>query len=196
MQNDLHEARAVQADERVRDHSASHEQKSKQIWADNRETKNLDAASESRSVDDSVVGIPFPVSESILSDCAKSPSRACGPNKALLEKMAGEPREEPWASLSERAIRDLVMLEPGTARPRPVTYTIRNLECRKSICFVETASHMEGFHSQFFYFERANELTAGYAIDSRETKEDGTKMHVTLLPVLRRTLLRNIYGVP
>lgn len=181
----------------MRDHSASQERNSTQTGADNRaEPKKLDAAFESRSVDDSVVGIPFPVSKSILSDCAKSPSHACGPNKALLEKMAEEPREEPWASLSERAIRDFVKLEPGTDRPRSVAYTIRNLECRKSICFVETASHMKGFHSQLFYFERANELTAGYSLGSHETKEDGTRVYVTLLPVVRRTLLRAIYGVP
>jgi len=145
-----------------------------------------DIAPEVRSVDHSVVGQPFAVSESILLACKKSPRRGgCEPGIPLLEKMAKEPREEPWASSAEQAIRALVELEPGTDRPRPMTYTIRNLECRKSICFVETASIMEGFHTNRFYFERENRLRAGYSMFSSETKEDGNKVYVTLLPVVR-----------
>jgi hypothetical protein len=139
----------------------------------------------SKSLDDSVVGQPFLVSESILTAC-KTPRRlGCEPSLPLLGKMAEEPREEPWASWAERAIRALVELEPGTDRPREVNYTIRNLECRKTICFVETASHMKVFSTQFLYFEWDGRLKAGYHMFSTETKEDGTTVFVTLLPVMR-----------
>lgn len=145
-----------------------------------------DTASEAFSIDYSFVSQPFPVSESILAACGKSrPQRACELNKLLLAEFTGEPREEPWASSVERAIRALVELEPGTERPRAMTHTIRALECRRTICFVETASIMEAFHTQFFYFERHNRLHAGYSMSASEIKQDGNKVYVTLLPVVR-----------
>jgi hypothetical protein len=151
----------------------------------------MDAAHASRAVDFSVIGIPFPVSESIVAACDPAPGKyrnsACEPDKKLLAEMAEEPREEPWATSAERAIRALVELEPGTEMPRAVTtYTIRALECRTSICFVETASIMGGFHTQFYYFEKTSGLRAEYAVDSVETDELGTKVHVTLYPFTRR----------
>lgn len=179
-------ARVVPADEdRTRDHAAT-QIPSKTGGRNQEDVDALGTTPESGFVDESVVGQPLPVSESILARCAKSPGGACEPNKALLAKMAEEPREEPWASAAERAIRALVELEPGTERPRSITFTIRALECRRTICFVETASHMEAFHTQFFYFESANELNAKYSMFSSETKSDGTEVYVTLLPVVRR----------
>jgi hypothetical protein len=144
------------------------------------------AGAPSPDTDFSVVGHPFPASESILAACGKAnPQRSCEPNKKLLADMAQEPREEPWATLAERAIRALVELEPGTERPREVTYTIRALECRTSICFVETASIMGAFTTQLYYFEKSNGLTAQYSIDSSETDPYGNKVHVTLWPFVR-----------
>lgn len=146
-------------------------------------------APEVASLDDSVVGQSFPVSESIIATCKKSPWRSgCEPGMPLLAKFTEEPREEPWASSAEQAIHALVEREPQTNTPRSTTFTIRNLECRASICFVETASHMEGFHPRLFYFERENRLKAGYSIFSSETKVDGTDVYVTLLPVVRTAL--------
>lgn len=146
-------------------------------------------ALEAQGVDFSVVGQPFPVSASILADCeSKSgmrPSLWCGPDKKLLGEMAEEPREEPWASAAERSIRALVQLEPGTDRPRSVTHTMRNLECRKSICFLETSSIMGGFATQLYYFEKTSGLRAEYPIDAVEIAEDGTEVHVTLWPFVR-----------
>ena len=177
----------VKADDRTQ-HVATTKAKEPIDTGANEQTKPAAAgiASYPASVDESVVGQPFPVSQSILAVCEQdSRGTFCEPNKALLAKMAEEPREEPWASAAERAIRALVELEPGTDRPRAVTFTIRNLECRKTLCFVETASHMAAFHTQFFHFERDNRLRAGYASFSREIKADGTEVRVTLLPVLR-----------
>ena len=141
-----------------------------------------------QGVDYDVVGHPFPVSESILAACGPLDSnhaRSCTPNIKLLKEMAEEPREEPWATAAEQTIRALVELEPGTERPRDVTYTIRALECRTSICFVETASIMGGFATQLYYFEKTSGLTAQYATDSTETDASGNKVHVTLWPFVR-----------
>jgi hypothetical protein len=109
------------------------------------------------------------------------------PDKKLLDEMAEEPREEPWATMAERSIRALVELElePGTELPREVTYTIRALECRTSICVLETASIMGGFATELYYFEKTSGLTAQYAIHSTETDESGNKVHVSLRPFAR-----------
>jgi hypothetical protein len=139
-----------------------------------------------QSADSSVVGHPFPVSESILAACERAnPSKWCTPNKKLLDEMAEEPREEPWATMAERAIRALVELEPGTEMPRAVTYTIRALECRTSICFVETTSIMGAFYTQLYYFEETSGLTAQYSISGTETDASGNKVYVTLWPFER-----------
>lgn len=140
-------------------------------------------------VDFSVVGHPFPVSESILTACgpkpAPGPSSWCERNRKFLDEMAEEPREEPWATAAEGAIRALVELEPGTERPRTVTYTVRALECRTSICFVETASVMGWFSTELYRFEKTSGLTAQYAIHSAETDAYGTNVYVTLWPFER-----------
>lgn len=141
-------------------------------------------------VDFSVVGQPFPVSESVLAECRPKPgmhpSSSCEPNKKLLDEMAEEPREDTWASAAEQSIRALVEFEPGTERPRPVTYTIRNLECRRSICFLEAASTMSMFATELYFFEKTSGLRAGYAIHSREINEHGGTVHVSLWPFVRK----------
>jgi hypothetical protein len=143
-----------------------------------------------QEIDFSVVGSAFPVSESILAACdptrhAYGTDSSCEPNRKFLAEFAGEPREEPWATYAERAIRALVELEPGTDTPRAVTYTIRALECRTSICFVETASIIDWFGTQLYYFEKTSGLTAQYPIFSTETDPSGNKVRVTLWPFVR-----------
>jgi hypothetical protein len=136
-----------------------------------------------QGVDANVVGRAFQVSESILRECERKlgtqPWLSCEPNKKLLEDMAEEPRDEPWASSAERAIRALVEQEPGN-------FTIRALECRSSICFVETASLMGGFHPQLYSFEKNGGLRAGYQIHSSELDELGSKTYVTLYPFVKK----------
>ena len=121
------------------------------------EARSLDPDN-AQSIDFSVVGRPCPVSECILAACKSTggsrPSRWCAPDEKLLDDMAGEPRDEPWAATAEQAIRALVELDPRTQLPRDTTYTIRALECRTSICFLETASIVGGFGTQFYYFEK------------------------------------------
>jgi hypothetical protein len=144
-----------------------------------------------QGVDFSVVGSAFPVSESILAACdptrhAYGTDSSCEPNRKFLAEFAGEPREEPWATYGERAIRALVELEPGTVTPRAVTYTIRAVECRTSICFLETASNMGAFTTQLYYFEKTSGLRAASAIHSSELDEHGTEVRVTFWPFVRK----------
>lgn len=134
-------------------------------------------------VDRSVAGHAFPVSASIIAECEPvpgwRPSHACRPNRKLLEAMAEEPREEPWASAAEQAIRELLAQQP-------TTYTIRALECRTSLCFMEVASEMQAFSSRWYDFETKGPLTAGFSISSSETAEYGTRVYVTQLPFVRK----------
>lgn len=140
--------------------------------------------------DFSVVGQPVPVSESILTACESTQNsvklRHCRTMRKLRDAMTEEPREEPWASDTEQAIRTLVELEPGTGYPRAVTYTIRALECRRSICFLETASIIESFHTELSDFERNRDLRAEYSINSIEIDEPGNHVHVTLYPFCKK----------
>jgi hypothetical protein len=135
------------------------------------------------SVDLSYVGQPFPVSESIRAICDSWLS--CKSNKKLLADMAREPREEPWATEAERTIRTLVSIDPATKTPRETTFTIRALECRQSICFLEAASIMEGFHTELYDFEKTSGLKAGDSIHGSEIDADGTKVYVSLWPFVR-----------
>jgi len=144
--------------------------------------------SERTGNDFGVIGRGFPISDSVLAACesASTASRWCDANRKLLSEMAKEPRNEPWATQAEQAIRALVELEPGTQTPRSITYTIRALECRSSICFVETASTLEGFRTQLYDFEKTSGLRAEYPVYGYETDEYGSKVCVTLWPFLRR----------
>ena len=136
-----------------------------------------------RQDDRSVDARGFPVSASILASCefrdGSRPMHSCETNKKLLDAMADEPRNEPWASSAESAIRALVEQESGK-------FTIHALECRSSICFVETGSLLEGFHSPFYQFEKRSGLRAGFPIHGSETIADGSKVYVTLYPFSRK----------
>lgn len=137
---------------------------------------------EAPRVDAGVVGRPFPVSDSIRTACARKQSyqqNECDAAAALVAVMSNEPREDPWATIAEKAIRDLVEREPGK-------FAIRGLECRTSICFVETASIFDGLHRRLYPFEKNSGLRAEYAVDSSETDESGATVHVTLWPFVRR----------
>jgi hypothetical protein len=77
-----------------------------------------------------VIGRPFPVSASVISGCK---SAGCPRVDEYLSQFAQEPRDLAWASDMEIALRNYV-----TASQPDVT--IRNVECRTSVCFIEVAS--------------------------------------------------------
>lgn len=82
------------------------------------------------------VGQPFPVSESVESQCRSNPSPGageCSNVRDLLEEMSRETRDQGWAPAVESTLRAHVMQKLEGAR-------IRALECRSSLCAVEVAS--------------------------------------------------------
>jgi len=81
-------------------------------------------------LDDTVIGRPFPVSKSVKDPCRIGP---CLEVVQLLSKMAKEPRDLAWAADFEARLGEIVMAAHGE-------FTIRAIECRRSLCAVEVAS--------------------------------------------------------
>ena len=132
----------------------------------------------------SVADQPFAVSKSVAEACKPAKpgvfrQSACDRANHLLAEMAREPRDEPWATVSERVLRAYAEQEPGK-------FSIRALECRKSICFIETASIFGHLPDADFYFVRDHGFSREDPVDVHETDEAGARLTVTLLPVTRR----------
>lgn len=102
-------------------------------------------------VDRSVIGIPFPVSPSVEASCKLTGKiDLCERPHSELAKMTQEPRDEAWAAKTEALIQDEVMSE------RPGVYTIRNIECRSSICAVEIESPPDAYIAPTYAFLNSN----------------------------------------
>ena len=134
--------------------------------------------------DHGVVGQPFPVSESVTEAC--KPTRpgvfrwsSCDEVSELLAQMAKEPRDERWAAAKEEVLRAHTEKEPGR-------FTIRALECRKSICFVETASLSGAMLDPSYGYLKEHGLAARYPVFASETDSSGALWTITLFPFVRR----------
>jgi hypothetical protein len=140
-----------------------------------------------RAPDNSVVGRPFQPSESIVEACKPDRrgvfrSSFCHQVGELLTAMAREPRDEAWAAAAEQALRAYAEKEPGK-------FTIRALECRKSICFIETASIYGSLLDPDYEYDKYLSnlgLHMDYAVDAFETDATGARMTVTLFPFTRK----------
>lgn len=134
--------------------------------------------------DRSVVGQPFPVSESVNEACKPTKPgvfrwESCGEVSQLLAQMATEPRDEQWAVAKEEVLRAHTEKEPGR-------FTIRALECRKSICFVETASLFGVMRDPSYGYLKEHGLAARYPVFASETDASGALWTITLFPFVRR----------
>jgi hypothetical protein len=129
--------------------------------------------------DDSVIGVPFPVPASAEGVCTIS-KRLHGPDLCerqhkLLAKMAKEPRDLAWAAKTETLIQDEVTsLSPGN-------YSIRNIECRSSICAVEMESLSDWYSGATIEFDNANNLVDGFRLHAVETDSVGREIKVSLV---------------
>ena len=95
-------------------------------------TKNTDSSSSDPA---EVIGRPFPVSATIEDDCKRRADAICKNVNDKLAKLAQEPRDPVWAPRMEALIeQDVLSVVPGK-------YQIRNIECRTSLCAVETESN-------------------------------------------------------
>jgi hypothetical protein len=83
------------------------------------------------STDQSVVGRPFEISESVINGCKAIVIEECRVVMASVAKMAAEPRDTQWAKKMEERLQTAADMEGGGK------YLIRNLECRTSTCIVE-----------------------------------------------------------
>lgn len=129
-------------------------------------------------VDRSVIGRPFPLSDSMIANCkryAANDSRNCLGTMELLSRMANEPRSEPWATSMEEKLRAFVTVEPDK-------FMIRALECRTTICFIETASLFGPLLEVDYAFAKASGLNSHLTEFSHEKNSWGARVTITLEP--------------
>jgi hypothetical protein len=93
---------------------------------DQREDRHIDpTASRASRTDSSVIGRPFALSASLKAEMSKD--EAFRPARESLEQVARESRDAEWANAGESQIQALM----------EGRYSIRNIECRATICAVE-----------------------------------------------------------
>lgn len=142
------------------------------------------AAQLPQAMDVAVGGRSFPVSDSVVEACKPAKPgvfrwEACDRTNELLIEMAKEPRDEVWAAATEKLLRAYAEQEPGK-------FTIRALECRQTVCFIETASIFGGLPDAGYRFFIDHGLTRGYSVEAFETDDAGARLTITLFPFTRR----------
>lgn len=121
----------------------------------------------------SYAGILFPVSPSVENMCHGFSK--CDEIHDKLSKFAQEPRDTSWAATMEAEIQDNV------ASFGPSTYSIRDLECRSSLCVVEVESLFGTYPSPRYGTPLYSALDAGVdTIWGYEKDESGARVTVTL----------------
>jgi hypothetical protein len=130
------------------------------------------------TVDRSVIGIPFSISASIEARCR----RDCDEVNEKLSEMVQEPRDSVWATEMEMKIQDNLTSQ-GSDK-----YSIRNIECRASLCAVETAS-LFGQYLGPAYNDPLNKSLGGgglIPIWGYEFDPSGARVTVSLVVLMRR----------
>lgn len=130
----------------------------------------------STRIDKSVIGIAFPVSPSVDASCKRKNIDLCERQHHALVEMAMEPRDEAWATRTEVLIQDEVQSQ-GSG-----TYSIRNIECRSSICAIEVQSPSGAYVGATYDFLVSNNLVDGLRIvGTPETDSSGHQISVALV---------------
>jgi hypothetical protein len=130
-------------------------------------------------IDASVVGTPFPISASVVAGCR---DHECDKVREQLAKMADEPRDSAWATEMEIEIQNNI-ISKGQDR-----YMIRDIECRTSICAVETAS-LFGLYDPGYPVPLNSSLTGGGIASIWGYESDpssGARITVTVRVLMRR----------
>jgi hypothetical protein len=140
------------------------------------------ASSSSSRIDRSVVGTAFPVPDSIETSCGRKNGDFCERQHRALAEMAQEPRDEAWATKTESLIQhEIISQGPGI-------YSIRNIECRTSICAVEVQSLSGAYVGATYDFLTANNLVDGLRIAAPpETDSFGRQISVAVVIFVRFT---------
>ena len=144
----------------------------------------------SSGVDRSVIGIPFPVSASVEAYCINKAPLHCEREHQALAKMAQQPRDEAWAAKTESQIQDEVISQG------PGIYSIRNIECRSSICAVEVKSLSRAYIGANYNFLAVNGLFDDLNMfASPENDELGRRTQVTLV-IFFKSFYQNPSPIP
>jgi len=135
-------------------------------------------ASNQVGTDESVIGSPFQISSSVETACRSF--IVCGETHEMLSKLAQEPRDYAWASQMETAIQENVVAQ-GSDK-----YTIRDIECRSTLCAVETASSYGNYLGPAYPDPLIRSLHGMDPIWAYEASPSGVKITVTLEIFRRR----------
>jgi len=146
-------------------------------------TPKVLAAQSGQAMDLTVAGQPFSVSESVVEACKPAKPgvfrwEACDRANELLIEMAKEGRDEVWAAATEKLLRAYAQQEAGR-------FTIRALECRQTICFIETASIFGGLPDAGYRFFADHGLKREYSVEAFESDDSGARLTITLFPFIR-----------
>jgi hypothetical protein len=129
--------------------------------------------------DRSVIGTPFAVSASVATMCTSD--KIICPH--VYKKLAGfteEPRDNAWASEAEADIQNQI------ESLGPDKYSIRNLECRTTICAVEVSSVSDHYLGMAYYYMVKYGLSQDLGtIGAYEMDPLGARIDVTLMTFTR-----------
>jgi len=130
-----------------------------------------------------VGGQPFPLSQSVKHECAPQPIRnyMCERLMSELAKFSAEPRDQAWAGRTEDGLRSSIERES----PEVV---VRALECRKSLCAIETVTptFAEGYQGTNHALLARNGLIRVQDVPVGETDVNGVRVVVLAQVLLRR----------
>lgn len=120
-----------------------------------------------------VIGRPFPVSASVTAECQRY---GCPELDQPLAHFAQEPRDLTWAREMETKLREFILADSGQ-------FTIRNIECRTSLCVIEVASVRGQFLDGLYLNPTLHtQLLFADVVHGHER----TGITVTLIPYTRR----------
>jgi hypothetical protein len=128
--------------------------------------------------DQSVIGTPFSVSASVTTRCTRDKG-ICRVVYKKLAEFAEEPRDNAWASEAEANIQNQIE-SLGSDK-----YSIRNLECRTSICAVEVSSSSNQYLGMAYYYMVKYSLSQDLGTTGYETDPLGARVDVTLMTFTR-----------
>jgi hypothetical protein len=131
--------------------------------------------------DERVVGRTFPLSPSARRECASPPALPCSCETAMRElaEFAEESRNQTWATRTEGSLR--VGLASGST-----AVTVRALECRRSLCAIETAVHAATYAGPEYSLLEANGSVEVEGVWARETDANRAGVLVLAQVFVRR----------
>jgi hypothetical protein len=130
-------------------------------------------------IDESVVGQAFQISASVRDGCVGE-NIECPLVMASVAKMVSEPRDIEWAARMEE------ILQAAADKAGYGKFSIRNVECRASICILEIAVRVHETFPRFEPFISSVLRANGAAIGLAESDPSNQRYVVELMDFSRR----------